>query len=60
MSDFADDAAEREEFFRDISLRHRKPELKPCGACHNCTEPIKSGVFCSIECREDYELRNRK
>lgn len=44
------------------SLRHqkasRKPALKPCSWCYNCTESIGSGeLFCSLECRADWQQR---
>ena len=30
-------------------------ELTPCGECYNCGEPIKQGLFCCAECRDEYE-----
>jgi hypothetical protein len=54
-----DKATEREEQDRSLTLKHRKPQLPFIGACHNCSEPIDRGSFCSPECREDAEQRER-
>ncbi|HAM4192654.1 TPA: DUF2116 family Zn-ribbon domain-containing protein, partial [Escherichia coli] len=29
------------------------------GFCYNCGEPVKTGLFCDGDCREDYEKRER-
>lgn len=34
--------------------------LEPTGECYNCSEPVSIGrSFCSTECREDYDYRER-
>ena len=46
----------REEILREEALSFRKPTLKPCGWCLNCTESIGMGaLFCSVDCRDDYQ-----
>lgn len=30
---------------------------KPTGLCLNCDEPVEDRMFCSADCREDYERR---
>ena len=39
----------------DIRAKANKRELVPCGECYNCGEPIKQGLFCCVECRDEYE-----
>jgi hypothetical protein len=53
-----DMASDREEQDRALALKHRKPELAITGFCWNCSEQCK-GVYCSAECREDAEQRER-
>ena len=53
--DESDWATDREMKDREICLKQRKPTLPECGACYNCNEPIKAGLFCDRDCREDYE-----
>ncbi|MBZ0105423.1 MAG: hypothetical protein K8H84_07300 [Sulfuricella denitrificans] len=51
-------AQEREAQDRELCLKHRKPQLTPCGICYNCAEPVEVvAEFCDKYCREDYELR---
>lgn len=39
------------------SARH----LKPKGICHNCADPIETGMrFCDEDCRDDYEWRQQR
>lgn len=55
--DVDDYASELEELHRNQALAYRKPVLSPNGRCHNCLEEIEgSRLFCSIDCRSDYEL----
>jgi hypothetical protein len=56
LDDIASDA---EQLDRDVCMKYRRPELVRIGFCHNCSEPIKDGCFCSPECRQDYEQRER-
>lgn len=53
-----DDAEAFEQLDRDIALKIRKPELARTGFCHWCHEETV-GVYCSIECRETHEQRER-
>ena len=54
--DLADQAEAAEQRFRDAALSVRKPTLVPCGQCHFCAEPLRSGLlFCGAECRDDHE-----
>ena len=59
MTDILDDASKVEELHLGIALKHRNPIYTPCGACFNCSEPIEKGLFCSKDCGEDFELRER-
>lgn len=52
-----DQAAETDEFLRNVALQHRKPVRAAKGTCYNCDEPTE-GVFCDGDCREDYEKRS--
>jgi len=54
-----DMASEREEQDRALALKHRKPQLPFIGACHNCSEPLQNGIFCSGECKEEFEATER-
>ena len=54
MADIFDQATEREELDRQIALQHRNPTLPNIGRCYFCNEEI-TGLFCSNECRNDYE-----
>ena len=54
-----DDASIQEEFHLKLALNVRKPILIQCGACHNCSEPLTDRLFCSKECSDDYEHRER-
>ena len=59
MMDDSDKATQQEELLRDIALKsYRKHELPNLGVCHNCSEPCR-GCFCSRECAEDYEMRDK-
>ena len=62
MADITDYASESEEMMREIAIAQaRQFKMLPTkGACYNCDETIHTGLFCSTECREDYELRNRR
>jgi len=59
VSDEADRAQVAEEIARMAALKRRKATLLPVGRCHNCDEPIRSGLFCDADCREDHEKRER-
>ena len=34
-------------------------EIPNIGACHNCREPLDSGLFCDEDCRDDWEKLRR-
>jgi hypothetical protein len=54
--DDSDRATAREELSREEANAYRKPTLKACGWCLNCTESIGLGaLFCSADCRDDYQ-----
>ena len=55
LDDLAEAAEQRD---RDICLQYRKPQLAVTGYCWNCSEECK-GVYCSPECRQDAEKRER-
>ena len=38
----------------------KKKELKYKGTCYNCDESVSFPArFCDVDCREDYELREK-
>lgn len=58
MSDYADNADSR--IYRTIaaglSAARRAPALQPDCRCHFCDELVVADlVFCSIDCRDDYQ-----
>jgi len=59
--DEGDYASAQEQQLRDLQLRVRKPvTIKPNNNCHNCDDDVADGVlFCSTECRDDYDRRER-
>lgn len=58
MSDIADDAQENIERTLYLAQVLRRRENLPTGACLICEEPTP-GSFCSPECRDDYEKRQK-
>lgn len=62
MTDQVDDALKFEELRRDIALREQaaKPSMPFKGECYNCEAPIDIGCFCDVDCRDDYELREKR
>lgn len=58
MADIADRANDLMELDQRIALSHRKEgALKQIGCCYNCSEALAAGLFCDIDCRDDYEKR---
>lgn len=58
--DISDQATMREEQEREIAIKYgQRKQLPEIGSCFNCSEPIARGNFCSPDCREDYEKRER-
>lgn len=59
MSDEVDVANEQMEMTLASARSRRAPSLPTIGQCYNCEEPLKMGVFCDGDCRDDYEKRVR-
>jgi hypothetical protein len=57
-SDPLDDAAEATELMLQEALAKKAPVPEKTGFCLECDEPT-AGAFCSRECRETYEKRER-
>lgn len=57
--DDMDRAADVTDFLTAVALKNKKRELPPKHACYNCDEPLKEGVFCDSECREDHDKRTK-
>lgn len=56
--DDADRADEELAAILAAGMSRRAPSLVPCMACHNCSDDVAEGLlFCSSECRDDYEKR---
>ena len=62
MTDAIDRGCEREELDRNLALMQRKPSgPTPTGICATCQRPVPEGAqFCDEECREDWELEQRR
>ena len=61
MADLADLGAAREELDRELALKTRAPEgPRPTGHCHNCGEMIEGDAFCDVDCRDDWQARQRR
>lgn len=59
MSDWADEACAMEGLYLQEALsRRNEVKIARNGACHNCEEPTEQ-LFCSPECHQDWELRER-
>jgi len=59
MADPADQAQINTDLGLKAALSHRKTELAHIGHCYNCNDPLKEGVYCDSDCREDHESRGR-
>jgi hypothetical protein len=61
MADEADRANDHWDQVLAAALTKRKPVgIKPNNQCHNCDDDVADGVlFCTHECHEDYERRER-
>lgn len=61
MSDDFDRASDLEAFQREIAIAKERMKRKTpfTGFCLCCNEKIMEGRFCSIDCREDYELEQK-
>lgn len=58
MADMADDAQENIERTLYLAQALRQRKYLPTGICLMCEEPTP-GSFCSPDCREDYEMREK-
>jgi hypothetical protein len=63
MPDIADIASEREQLETALAIataRRAPPATpQPMGYCHNCDEPIDGAAFCDVDCRDDWQARQR-
>lgn len=59
MADEIDRANDQAQHILDMQLLRRKPTLKPMGRCHFCDDELRFGIFCSGDCRDDYEKEQR-
>ena len=59
MTDQLDQENELSEQHLQHALNTKAHQPRYTGLCHNCTEHIEAGAFCSPECREDWEQRQR-
>lgn len=57
--DEVDIANENAENLLRLQLSARKPVPEQTGLCLNCDEPT-AGRFCDVDCRHDFERRNRE
>ncbi|MFA5826157.1 MAG: hypothetical protein WC825_09320 [Gallionellaceae bacterium] len=62
MTDTVDQAQKFEELRRKIALKEQaaKPAMPFKGECYNCEAPIAVGCFCDVDCRDDFELREKR
>jgi hypothetical protein len=58
LSDPLEEASAITEMMLQESLAKRKKVPEKTGFCLECEEPTE-GAFCSRECRESYEIRDR-
>lgn len=63
MTDMFDKATETEEQFRNQAIdniRKNAGQSRHLGRCLCCNAQVENnGLFCNIDCREDYELTQR-
>ncbi len=63
MTDIYDQATEREEQHRELSIKQARAlnqPIKYTGFCLSCNERLEIGRFCSGgECKEDWEREQR-
>lgn len=58
--DTIDQAADIEQFARDVALSHREPVLPFIGKCHYCKSEIDLRArFCDADCCKDYNELER-
>lgn len=65
MPEFADIAADREQLDTALAIaaarRPGRTDPVPCGACHNCLEPVAPGhAFCDADYRDDWQARKAR
>jgi hypothetical protein len=62
MADWADDAAQTEELFRQADLtRKKRSGPAATGNCLNCEDEVKDGHrWCCSDCRDDWEYRQSR
>lgn len=65
MADDIDRAQQETEFLLAAALRRTRPKLIPKGICLSCEIELitidgdPSALFCSVECRDDFEKREK-
>lgn len=62
MVDILDVASEYEEKQREMALARalaNATKLTITGRCYNCEEEVGQKLFCDVDCREDFEFRDR-
>lgn len=63
MADITDLATDRELAATARALEAaRRPQpaaIQPTGHCHNCGEVIEGALFCDVDCRDDWQLRQK-
>ena len=61
MPDIFDRAQDHIERETPHLLAQRKPVKHVAnGKCHNCGEPVPTGLYCDQDCREDFEYRQER
>lgn len=50
---------EQERSINAAMLARDKTELTDTGFCYYCSDPVKQGHFCDVDCRDDYQQLNR-
>lgn len=62
--DSIDVAQNNEEVIQQAAIKKalqssKNKQIQPTGFCRYCEEPIDKGLFCDIDCSNDYEWVNK-
>ena len=64
LADVSDQATKNEELFLNLALQNKKPEgPNPVGYCLTCGPDVPlphPQRWCDAECREDWDIANRR
>lgn len=62
MADVFEQAAEREQRDRELSLKQRMQEgPKPAGKCLHCDAPLAGSMrWCDADCRDEWQRRQKR